>query len=50
MPNVNELLAIAIEETHQLHKGEEFLFEIYSRDTSGTGFPEVTDCCSGLFS
>ena len=25
MPNVNELLAIAIEETHQLHKGEEFL-------------------------
>lgn len=25
MPNVNNLLAIAIEETHQLQKGEEFL-------------------------
>mgnify|MGYP003822931385 FL=1 len=25
MPNVNELLAVAIEETHQLHKGEEFI-------------------------
>ena len=25
MPNVNDLLAIAIEETHQLQKGEEFL-------------------------
>ena len=25
MPNVNDLLAVAIEETNQLHKGEEFI-------------------------